>query len=908
MTTAASRNPRLMLVDGHSLAYRAFHALPVESLTTSAGQVTNAVFGFTSMLINTVRDEAPTHLAVAFDVSRRSFRTEMYPEYKGTRSASPPEFSGQVDVIREVLAALNIPVFSREGFEADDIIATWAARARAADIEVEILTGDRDAFQLVDDHVTVLYPKKGVSDLARIDPAAVTERYGVGPELYRDLAALVGESSDNLIGVPGVGPKTAAKWLIQFGNLPTLLDHASEVPGKAGESLREHLDAVRLNHELNRLLTDVEVDGSVDDLVRASIDTARVSELFDSLEFKVLRSRLFEAWQVQVDRPADAVGLEGALATPAVEVQVVEPEPGGWAAALTRVSTEGRVAVHTVSAYDRGVGSVDLIAIAAQDGTVTVGAPGSLAASDRDALAEFLRNPLVPKAFYDAKPQLLALRAVGFEVAGIETDAALAAYLVQSARRTADLNGLVAERLGVELAATGKGKSSAQLSFDVDGDDERQEALVRAARAVLDVCLDLDRDVVTRGAAALLRDMEIPLLSVLADMEFAGIALDVPYLRELEGTFAEAVAEAEADAHEVVGSPFNLGSTKQLRQILFEDRGLPVQAKTAGGVPSTDAESLTKLAAVSDDPLLAHLLRWRDVSRLRQTVASLLPLVDADGRVHTTFNQTIAATGRLSSTDPNLQNIPVRTEQGRLIRSGFIVGDGYESLMTADYSQIEMRIMAHLSQDQGLIEAFHAGEDLHTTVASQVFGVPAAQVDAEQRRRIKAMSYGLAYGLSDFGLAQQLAISRDEAKRLTDDYFARFGGVRDYLTSVVEEARETGYTETIMGRRRYLPELQSTVRNIRQNGERMALNAPIQGSAADIVKIAMLRVDNRLRAESLASRMLLQVHDELVLEVAPGESATVEALLREEMGSAFDLAVPLDVSVGHGRTWQDAAH
>jgi len=892
--TSSSR-PRLLLLDGHSLAYRAFYALPVENFSTTTGQPTNAVYGFTSMLINALRDEKPTHLAVAFDVSRQTFRSEAFPEYKATRAKTPDEFKGQVALIEEVLAALNVPVFKADGYEADDVIATLTTKATAEGFETLIITGDRDAYQLVDDSVTVLYPKKGVSDLARMTPVAVEEKYGLTPQQYPDFAALRGDPSDNLPSIPGVGEKTASKWVREFGSLDGLIDRVGEVPGKAGDALREHLASVIQNRRLTQLVRDVPLDVSVDQLERHPFERDQVHEIFDALQFKVLRDRLFES----LGETAAAAPKQVEL----VDVDIIHANVGSW---LDQHARNGaRVGLAFTGTWGQGTGEIRGIAIATSDGSTGSFDPARMTAADDGAFAAWVSDAGIPKAMHDAKGPELALRARGWTLAGLTSDTALAAYLVLPGQRSFDLTDLVPRFLGRDLST--QGSSADQLTFDTDSELEQQTHLGVLARATLDLAAKLDEELAARGGTSLMLDVELPILHVLTDLEQVGIAVDQQHFTNLQREFGDAMRAAESAAHEFAGRPFNLGSPKQLQEILFGERGLPTTKKIKTGY-TTDAEALASLFASTGDPLLAELLRWRDVAKLRQTVTGLLTSISDDGRIHTTFNQIVAATGRLSSQDPNLQNIPIRTEEGRRIRSGFVVGEGFESLMTADYSQIEMRLMAHLSDDEGLIEAFKSGEDVHTTVASRVFGVEAANVDAEMRRKIKAMSYGLAYGLSPYGLAQQLNIDPGEASRLMDEYFTRFGGVRDYLRDVVEQARVTGYTETMMGRRRYLPDLTSDVRQRREMAERMALNAPIQGSAADVVKVAMLRVAHALKAAQLKSRMLLQVHDELVLEVAPGERNQVEELVRREMAAAVDISVPLDVSVGVGRTWQDAGH
>ncbi|WJK38268.1 DNA polymerase I [Solwaraspora sp. WMMA2056] len=890
--------PRLLLLDGHSLAYRAFFALPVENFSTSTGQPTNAVYGFTSMLINVLRDERPTHIVVAFDISRRSFRTERYAEYKAGRSESPADFAGQVSLVQEVLDALRIPFVTKDNFEADDIIATLACAGRDAGMDVLICTGDRDAFQLVDDRITVLYPRKGVSDLARMDPAAVTARYGVGPQHYRDLAALVGEASDNLPGVPGVGPKTAAKWISQYGGLDGVVAQADQIKGKAGESLRERLADVIRNYELNCLVADLELPVTVADAKWTGWDREAVHQVFDALQFRILRDRLYQ--YLDAVEPEAEAGFD--LAGQVLGAGAVAP----WLTAHAPVGVSVGVAV--AGSFGRGTGTVTAVAVATADGAAAWFDPAALDATDEAAVADWLADERRRKVLHDSKPARLAFAAHGWSLAGIDRDTALAAYLARPDQRSYDLIDLALRYLHRELRVDAP--DDGQLTLDGLGPQgEVEQNLMLRARATLDLAVAIDAELARDGDAStrLLADVELPLVEVLAAMEQAGIAADTEYLTELEAVFAAEVKAAAQAAYGVIGREFNLGSPKQLQEILFTDLGLPKTKKIKTGY-TTDADALQWLFAQTEHPLLAHLLRHRDVARLKSTVDGLLKSISDDGRIHTTFHQTVAATGRLSSTDPNLQNIPIRTEEGRRIRRAFVVGAGFESLLTADYSQIEMRIMAHLSADEALIEAFNSGEDFHAVTASSVFQVPLESVSAEQRRRIKAMNYGLAYGLSAFGLSQQLGIATDEARALMEEYFRRFGGVRDYLQALVAQARQDGYTSTILGRRRYLPDLVSDNRQRREMAERMALNAPIQGSAADLIKVAMLHVDTALRASPLRSRMLLQVHDELVFEVAPGERADLEELVRREMGGAYPLSVPLEVSVGVGTDWHSADH
>jgi DNA polymerase I len=886
--------PRLLLLDGHSLAYRAFYALPVENFSTTTGQPTNAVYGFTSMLINALRDERPTHLAVAFDVGRKTFRNDEYEGYKANRTSAPDEFKGQISLIQEVLAALSVAVVAAEGFEADDVIATLTVQAEEVGYAVAVITGDRDAFQLVDSQVTVLYPRKGVSDLARITPEEVQERYGLTPAQYPDFAALRGDPSDNLPSIPGVGEKTAAKWVREFGSLAALVDRVDEVPGKSGDALRSNLASVVRNRRLTELVRDVPLEVGPSDLILRAWDRDAVHRVFDTLQFRVLRDRLYQTLE-----PVTPEADEG------FTVDVTIPGPGELAAWLVAHTGAGRVGLAVQGWWAQATGDVTALVVAAGDGATCWVDPAALGPDDDAALAAWLADVDRAKAMHDAKGPAHALAARGWQLAGVTSDTALSAYLALPGQRTFDLADLTLRFLHRELRA--EGSDDGQLSFDGGDEAAAVDALAVRARAVADLADTLDQELEAKGQTALLREVELPLVEVLAAMERTGVAIDLEHLAGLQSRFAGDVKGAAQEAYSVVGREFNLGSPKQLQAILFDELGLPRTKRIKTGY-TTDADALQGLFAQTAHPLLAHLLRHRDASKLLVTVEGLQKSVSADGRIHTTYNQTVASTGRLSSADPNLQNIPIRTEEGRRIRQAFVVGRGFDSLLTADYSQVEMRIMAHLSGDEALIAAFESGEDLHTTIASRVFQVPAAEVDSVLRGRIKAMSYGLAYGLSAFGLSQQLGISPEEARGLMDEYFERFGGVRDYLSSVVDEARRTGYTETLLGRRRYLPDLTSDNRQRREMAERMALNAPIQGSAADIIKVAMLRVDSALRAGGLASRMLLQVHDELVLEVGPGERERVEALVRAEMGAAYPLRAPLVVSVGHGRTWDDAAH
>lgn len=889
--------PTLMLLDGNSLAFRAFYALPAENFKTQGGLTTNAVYGFTAMLINLLRDEKPTHVAAAFDVSRKTFRKEKYPEYKEGRAATPDEFRGQIDITKEVLGALGITVLAEDGFEADDLIATLATQAEAEDFRVLVVTGDRDSLQLVTDDVTVLYPKKGVSDLHRFTPDAVVEKYGLTPTQYPDFAALRGDPSDNLPGIPGVGEKTASKWINQYGSLQALVDHVDEVKGKVGDSLRANLSSVILNRELTDLVRNVPLAHTPEALRVQPWDRDRIHQLFDDLEFRVLRDRLFDT--LSPVEPEVELGFD-------VRGGLLEPGTlAAWLAEHSNGSRFGMAVAGTHKAFDADATAVAIVSASGEGVYIDT---TRLDAEDEAALASWLADPGPPKALHEAKLAWHDLLGRGWPLAGVTSDTALAAYLVRPGQRSFALDDLSVRYLGRELRAESKEEQQLSLLDDPDEvDNAAIQALIVRAAAVGDLADALDVELAKIDSLALLGQMELPVQRALAEMENAGIAVDIDLLGRLQSQFSDQIRDAAEAAYAAIGEQINLGSPKQLQVVLFDKLEMPKTKRTKTGY-TTDADALQSLLDKTGHPFLQHLLAHRDATRLKVTVDGLLNAVASDGRIHTTFNQTIAATGRLSSTEPNLQNIPIRTEAGRQIREAFVVGKGFTELMTADYSQIEMRIMAHLSGDAGLIEAFNTGEDLHTFVASRAFGVPSEEVTAELRRRVKAMSYGLAYGLSAYGLASQLKISTEEAKQQMDQYFDRFGGVRDYLHSVVEQARKDGYTSTVLGRRRYLPELDSSNRNVREAAERAALNAPIQGSAADIIKVAMINVDRAMKDAGLKSRILLQVHDELLFEVAEGERDALETLVREQMGSAYPLDVQLEVSVGYGPSWDAAAH
>ena len=863
-----SATKKLLLIDGHSLAYRAFYALPAENFATSTGQHTNAIYGFASMLINLISSEKPTHIATAFDVSRKTFRSERFPEYKANRSATPDEFRSQTSFLFDLVHGFGIRHFAVEGFEADDIIATLAKRAEVDGFEVLICTGDRDSFQLINSKTTVLYPKRGVTDLARMTPEAVLEKYGLTPAQYPDFAALRGDPSDNLPSIPGVGEKTAAKWIAEYGSLEKLLSNIEKVGGKVGDSLRANVASVQLNAELTHLRSDMSIETPISELLWDGIKSAELFALLDNLEIKALKDRVKNLGSSVSDEPITKAATKAS--------KVISKEITADALSDLLLNHTKPIAIEC-SAPE---GKILEYAIALDEVTLYL---------VRDSkVGKWWNDVKLPKYLHGAKELIR-----NYPIEGLTFDTELAAYLINPGGRNLSLPDLTERFLGLVNA-----EQEESLFSQFDG---------LGAVSILQLVPILSNELASREMSALMNDLEIPVLIELADMERTGIGVDTSKLRGLSAFFRGEVERETSGAHKEAGKEFNVGSPKQLQAILFDDLGLPKTKKIKTGF-TTDAESLDWLFAKTKHPILKHLLRIRETSKLLTTVDGLIDATASDGRIHTIFQQTVTATGRLSSTNPNLQNIPVRTEEGRKIRDCFISKDPYITLLTADYSQIEMRIMAHLSKDANLIEAFKMGEDLHSTVAGLVFGVKPDGVDPEMRRQIKAMSYGLAYGLSAYGLAQQLDLSPTDAAILMDKYFARFGGIRDYLAQVVVIARDKGYTETIMGRRRYLPDLTSDNRPRREVAERMALNAPIQGSAADIIKVAMLNVGKALVANDLKSRLLLQVHDELILEVAKGESEILSELVKKEMGSAFELSVPLDVNIGIGTSWDLAAH
>jgi DNA polymerase-1 len=871
-----SAEKKLLLIDGHSMAYRAFYALPAENFTTALGQHTNAIYGFATMIISLIKEEKPTHVAVAFDVSRKTFRSEIFPEYKANRASTPDEFRSQMSYLQELIDSCGIQHFQLEGYEADDLIATISKKAEGEGFDVLICTGDRDSFQLVNDKTTVLYPKRGVSELARMTPSAVIEKYGMTPEQYPDFAALRGDPSDNLPSIPGVGEKTAAKWIVEYGSLKDLLSQVDQVGGKVGQSLRDNIDNVIRNRELTQLIHDAPFSFDLVNMQWSGVSIAALEPLLEKLEFKSLKERF----------RAIASAASENTETKAKKIESAQGDLFGAplkSSVITAKQLSEKIAGHTGAisiAFKLSDESFDekLIsyAVALNEADTYLVESGEM--------GEWATNPDIPKITYDGK----SLSRINGLV-GVIFDIDLASYLLNPGTRAASITD-VADKWGLPL----------------DISSPANQLASQAAGQFL-IMKNLEADLASHNLTELLAKLELPVAELLAIMESRGVAVDVKELKRLLELFEKEVEEETTSAHVAAGHEFNVASPKQLQVVLFEELGLPKTKKIKTGF-TTDADALNWLFEKTAHPVLASLLRIREVKKLATTIDGLIAEIASDGRIHTHFAQTVAATGRLSSVGPNLQNIPVRTEDGRRIRATFIAGKGYDALLTADYSQIEMRIMAHLSHDANLIKAFESGEDLHASIAGEVFGVKPGDVDPEMRRQIKAMSYGLAYGLSSYGLAVQLDLTPPAAQELMNRYFERFGGIRDYLQTVVEEARKVGYTETVMGRRRYLPDLLSDNRQRRQVAERMALNAPIQGSAADIIKLAMLNVQSALVKEDLKSRLLLQVHDELILEIVTSEESAVTELVKREMGAAFPLLAPLNVGIGVGKNWNIAAH
>ncbi|AOZ72564.1 DNA polymerase I [Boudabousia tangfeifanii] len=907
---------KLLVVDGHSLAFRAFFALPAENFATATGQHTNAIYGFMSMFARMLEEEHPTHVAVAFDLARESFRNEIYPDYKGGRESTPPEFKGQVPIIEQILEAMNIQVLTKTNYEADDILATLAYKGEKEGFEVLVASGDRDSFQLITDKVTVLWPGRSTADVKYMNPQAVVDKYQVTPKRYPELAALVGEGADNIPGVPGVGPKTAAQWLNKFDGLDNLLTRADEIGGKRGEALREHTEQVKLNRQINALLTDLELDCEWEDLERGTIDRSRVEELCDTLEFNRLRYRL-----IALDPQGGQVSAPESKSDPLGEVEITVADSKDQISAFASALLDSPSAVTLCAGSEDSKLATVLALVLSHNNQVLVAAPHLLDEDATNELLDFL-NSEQEWVYADYKATAHQIATLGWELPKPSFDVTLAAYLANSDQRDYGLDKLSAKYLKLTLEAPAKasdqptGQATQDTLFDESALDtkamiapEQTETWARQAKAISLLYPILEKHLSEINGLDLLNELELPTAVELFSMEQTGVAVSQPVLKTLKADLKHLVNTAHDNAIAAIGGQeVNLSSPKQLREILFEQLDMPKTKKTKTGAYTTNAAALEELFLKTQHPFLQALLEHRDKIKLLQTVEGLEKAIATDGRIHTTFLQTVAATGRLSSADPNLQNIPARTAEGRKIRSAFVPGKAAEGLLTADYSQIEMRIMAHLCGDQALLEAFQGGEDVHRSMASAVFNVKPEEVDSEQRAKIKAMSYGLVYGLSAYGLSNQLHISVGAAAELMEMYFARFGAVRDFLEGVVAQARKDGYTETIYGRRRYLPELNSTNRQLRTIAERAALNAPIQGSAADIIKRAMLLVAKQLRAEQLSSKLLLQVHDELILEIAPGEKEAVTKLVTEAMSGAALLDVPLEVSVGYGSSWEDAAH
>ena len=872
-------NPKntLLLIDGHSLAFRAFYALSPDAFRAPNGQHTNAVHGFISMMLNILGAEKPTHLAVAFDLSRSSFRTDEYPEYKGTRGETPPEFNGQTEALEEALAAMNITTLTKVNFEADDIIASLADQAADKGFEVLIVSGDRDTFQLIRPETTILYPVKGVMNLARMDDEAVFAKYGIHAKQYPDLAALVGETSDNLPGIPGVGPKTAAKWITEFGSLEAIFAAADSIPGKVGESLREHKELAVRNRRLNHLVRDLELVDDFDKFRLRGVDEGRVKDVFSKLAFRTLTERVLKLRGVASDSSAPAGVNE-------------EPE-----VVLEQVEVPSKQLLTEVKDW---LNKQELVGVALSESNSFGLATETERIETTDAYVLEWLSSAAKKAVFNAKAIDRSLLAKGHSVSGVELDALLLCYLNDPVRRDYSLDTIALDYLGLSVE---RAEDVGSL-LSTGGEDPSLDAFL-----ALKVGKALHEKVSAQGQLKVYEDVELPSSPTLALMEHYGVAVDKAKLETLFATLGEEVKTIETEAFAIIGHEINLSSPKQLQTVLFDELGMTGTKQVKTGF-STNAEALTTLFEQNQHPFLEKLLNHREVTKIRQMVEVVLKSIAADGRIHTNYVQTGTSTGRLSSEGPNLQNIPIKSERGREIRDAFVVGEGYETLLSADYSQIEMRIMAHMSEDEGLIEAFKSGEDLHRFVGSRIFGVAPSEVTSAMRSKVKAMSYGLVYGLSEYGLAKQLRMSNAEAKQLMNDYFARFGGVRRYLATVVEDAKLNGYTVTTYGRRRPFDDLKSPIFQIRENARRAALNAPIQGTAADIMKLAMNRIGQKIASLGLKSRMLLQVHDELVFEVAAGELEKLRELVVHEMANVVELRVPLEVHVGIGKSWDAADH
>ncbi len=897
----ANQQPTLLLIDGHSLAFRAFYALSPDSFKTSDGQHTNAVHGFISMMLNILQAEKPTHLAVAFDLSRASFRTEQYPEYKGTRGETPPEFIGQTELLQEALAAMNIVTLTRENYEADDILASLADQNADRGFQVYVVSGDRDTFQLIRENTTILYPVKGVLNLARMDDAAVYEKYAVHAKQYPDLAALVGETSDNLPGIPGVGPKTAAKWLQQYGSLQGVLDAADEITGKVGESLREHRELAVRNRRLNHLVRDLDLGLEPDALELGPVSEAKVREVFSKLQFRSLTERVLKLRGTNGSQVSGAIkGAEEQRSAPA-EAQA---EPAETSSPFVELETPAAQNLDAAAAYQWLKSHNSAVAVAFEFAESAVAAVGFATETQRiyceqlsAEILTWLADANEIKVVHGAKDVTKRLLDLGVVLRGVEYDTLLMAYLLNPIGKEFSVDDLGLEYLGISVERADPNQLIAETKTDSSID----------AWIVVNLAPLLHAKLADSESLEVYSKIELASNDVLARMEHAGIQVNRDKLEDLFARLTGEVAAVAKECFELIGREINLSSPKQLQTVLFDELGMTGTKQLKTGF-STNAAALNELFEQTQHPFLEKLLLHREVTKIRQIVETMLKAIGADGRIHTNYVQTGTATGRLSSEGPNLQNIPIKSERGREIREAFEVGDGFETLLTADYSQIEMRIMAHLSEDEGLIEAFNTGEDLHRFVGARIFGVKPEEVTTPMRQKVKAMSYGLVYGLSEYGLAKQLRIANSEAKQLMADYFARFGGVRRYLASVVDQAKTQGFTVTTFGRRRPFDDLNSKIFQIRENARRAALNAPIQGTAADIIKLAMINIDRDIIDRGLKSRMLLQVHDELVFEIAPGELEAMREVVVNRMDTAVELSVPLDVHVGIGANWDAAGH
>ena len=888
----SSDQPTLLLIDGHSLAFRAFYALNPDNFKNQQGQHTNAVHGFISMLLNILEGEKPTHLCVAFDVSRESFRTEELPEYKGTRGETPEEFIGQTELLVEALTAMRITSVSRERFEADDLIASLAHLGEKAGMRVLVVSGDRDTFQLITEQTTILYPVKGVMNLARMDDAAVLEKYGVHAKQYPELAALVGETSDNLKGIPGVGPKTAAKWIQQFGSLDAILESAEEIPGKVGESLRENKELAVRNRRLNELVRSLEFDFGMQDLALGSVDEDQVKEVFATLSFRTLLTRVLKLRGVN--------GTQHPVRSARVEDDSPEHEPMREAPRGPDLPTEPpKPEISSISDIEKLVTEGAFLKLELAEGSL-VGLGAATTTKRLDWNGKDVEGALKLVATggfgsWDAKNSYRRFAEAGIELGELNNDALLAAYLIDPSSKDLDPDALVRRYAGVDVV---RADADQLLSEPEPSLDAWCYAMIWAALAPR---------LEDEESLPVYKDIELPVAGVLSRMEVHGIAVAKDVLQSQFDELSAEVDEIARQAYDIIGHEVNLASPKQLQTVLFEELGMEGTRSVKTGY-STNAEALATLYEQTEHPFLEKLLAHRDSSKLRQITETLIKAVAADGRIHTSYSQVGTSTGRLSSENPNLQNIPIKTDRGMRLRSAFIAGEGYKTLLTADYSQIEMRIMAHLSEDEGLIEAFNKGEDLHNFVGARIYGVEPEAVTGAMRSKVKAMSYGLVYGLSEYGLARQLRISKSEAKQLMSDYFERFGGVKRYLDTVVQRAKSLGHTTTVYGRRRPFPDLQSKIFQVRENARRAALNAPIQGTAADIMKLAMIEVESGMLKDGLKSQLLLQVHDELVIAVAPGELEGVKKVALEKMTEVAKLSVPLDVHIGIGENWELAGH